>query len=63
VRRDGDPTMQPVVRLLPASLSQPVFFTGVISRIAVGGRGQQFGESTTSRSCGFRGRRFTRLID
>jgi hypothetical protein len=31
-------------------------FTRVISRIAVGGgvRGRQFGESATSRSCGFR---------
>ena len=29
--------MQPAVRLLLGSLPQPVFFIGVISRIAVGG--------------------------
>jgi hypothetical protein len=54
-RRDGDATMQPAVLLLLGSLPQPVFFTGVISRIAVGGgvRGRQFGESATTRSGGF----------
>ena len=37
VRRDGDATVQPAVQLLLGSLSPPVFFTGVSSRIAVGG--------------------------
>jgi hypothetical protein len=46
--------MQPAVRLLLGSLPQPVFFIGVISRIAVGGgvRGRQFGESATNRQVG-----------
>jgi hypothetical protein len=46
--------MQPAVRLLLGSLPQPVFFTGVISRIAIGGgvRGRQFGESATTRPDG-----------